>query len=401
VKESTGEISTAYFATLFGKTADTAKWATGAKGGKQLEFTNDSQKRLTDLETAVSAKRTAKASTVRERAGLTFKQSKHLDEVESAEGAMDMGAKRAQVDAALAKMLGVDAATAAKIRATVQANLSDVPITLTVSGMGWFGKRAPRRKYGEAEYKSGAPRRAKKTYADLFAKQEATGEIAHLGEYEDPKTSKQKRGKNYLRFRNWKDRVMTSGLSLSDRELPSFAAVNVNWAAAHGSMGREAANYGLNPYGDTHFVLNKKAIADRAVYTATDHGFPRRDVFLAFADFVLGGEGITGLKDMGRGNVVKHIVNSLISQKPVASALQQFEVQIFGRLDVDKDVDKIYVAPTVDAKTQKNIIKFSKKTGVPVEFVSPPQEAVVGESWFNPNPSDKDNLVDQIKEKLG
>jgi hypothetical protein len=59
---------------------------------------------------------------------------------------------------------------------------------------------------------------------------------------------------------------MTSGLGLSDAELPNFAAVNVNWAA-HGSMPDTPgeANYGKNPYGDTHFVLNRKAIADRIV----------------------------------------------------------------------------------------------------------------------------------------
>jgi hypothetical protein len=131
----------------------------------------------------VTAKTPAKSTTVRERAGLTFKQSKHLDEVESAEAAMDMPGKRAAVDAKLVKMLGVDATTATRIRQEVEANLIDLPITLTVGGLGWFGKRAPRRKYGEAQYKAGAARRAKTSYAKLFGKKEAAGEIAHLGQY--------------------------------------------------------------------------------------------------------------------------------------------------------------------------------------------------------------------------
>lgn len=397
LKESTGAISSAYFEKLFGDKVDKAKWTPSAKGGKQLEFKTESEKRLTDLEAAVTAKTPAKSTTVRERAGLTFKQSKHLDEVESAEAAMDMPGKRAAVDAKLVKILGVDATTATRIRQEVEANLIDLPITLTVGGLGWFGKRAPRRKYGEAQYKAGAARRAKTSYAKLFGKKEAAGEIAHLGQYKDPTGSAQARGKDYLRFRNWKDRtMMTSGLGLSDAELPNFAAVNVNWAA-HGSMPDTPgeANYGKNPYGDTHFVLNRKAIADRIVYTATDHGFPRRDIFLAFADFVLGGEGITGLKDVGRAGVVGHLVNSLISKKPALSALQQFEVQIFGQVDIARDVEKIVVAPTVDEKTRKNIEKFSKKTGVPVEFAVAQQ--VLGPSWAATGGAAKGSLVDEVK----
>ena len=403
LKESTGMVSSAYFEKLFGDKVDKAKWKSGAKGGKQLDFTPEQQKRLTDLEAAVTAKATAKSTTVRERAGLTFKQSKHLDEVESAEAAMDMPAKRAEVDARLAAMLGVDAAMAKSIRQQVEANLNDLPITLTVGGMGWFGKRAPRRKHGEAQYKAGAARREVKKFSQLFAKPKAKGEIAGLGQYKDPADSKQKRGKDYLRFRNWKDRaIMGSGLGFSDTELPTFAAANVNWAA-HGSMPDDQkpgqAKYAHNPYGDTHFVLNRRAIADRMVYTATDHGFPRRDVFLAFADFVLGNGSITGLKDTARPGVVGHVINSLILQKPALSALQQFEVQIFGRVDIDKDVEKIVVAPTVDEVTRKNIEKFAKKTGIPVEFAVPQQ--VVGPSWTVPNGLvSQGSLVDEVQQKL-
>jgi ketol-acid reductoisomerase len=116
---------------------------------------------------------------------------------------------------------------------------------------------------------------------------------------------------------------------------------------------------------------------------------------LAFADFVLGGEGITGLKDVGRAGVVGHLVNSLISKKPALSALQQFEVQIFGQVDIARDVEKIVVAPTVDEKTRKNIEKFSKKTGVPVEFAVAQQ--VLGPSWAATGGAAKGSLVDEVK----
>ena len=43
----------------------------------------------------------------------------------------------------------------------------------------------------------------------------------------------------------------------------------------------------INYYGDTHLVLDAKAVAGRVVYTATDHRPPHVDPFLAFADLML------------------------------------------------------------------------------------------------------------------
>jgi DNA-binding protein Fis len=398
VREATGEISSAYYDKLFA--SDTPAWATKADGTKQLDFTPDAQRRLGDLEALVTGAQTAASSAVVERPGLTFKQSKHLHEIEQKEAGIDRGGLDTQVDAGLVTMLKVSATEATKIRNEVKAHLADLPITITVSGMGWFGKRAPRRKYGEASYKAGSSRRQTHSYADLFEKPEAKGDLSYLGEYEDPATSLQKRGANYLRFRNWKDNVMTGGLGMSDKELPVFGAVNANWDA-YSSQSKEDKDYGVNAYGDTHFVLKKSAVLDRLVYTATDHGYPRRDIYLAFADLVLGGLGVTGLKDVGLPKIVKHIVNSLITRKPVASTTQPFEVQIFGTLNIDKDVEKIVVAPSVDEKVKKNIRKFGNKAGVPVDFLAKPAEAVLAESWFVPMPSDNgDNLVEQVKQQL-
>jgi hypothetical protein len=304
------------------------------------------------------------------------------------------------VDAALSAMFKLDTTGAGKLRAQIKQHLADLPLTVTVSGMGWFGKRAPRRKHGEAEYRAGSSRRERASYAELFEKEGAQGEVAHLGDYEDPATSLQKRGKNYLRFRNWKDNVMMGGLGMSDQELPVFGAANINWAA-YSSQGTDQANYGVNAYGDTHFVLKKANLANRIVFTATDHGFPRRDIYLAFADFLLGGMGITGLKDVGRANIVKHVVNSLLVGKPVSVSTQPFEVQIFGRLNIATDVQEIVVAPTVSDKVKSNIRKFGNKTGIAVNFLAQPTVAVRSEGWFVPMPGDKgDNLVEQVKDKL-
>jgi hypothetical protein len=70
VREATGEISSEYFSRLFA--TDTPKWV-DTTGGKQLDFTPASAKRLTDLHALVTNPKTPGSTTVNERAGLTFK----------------------------------------------------------------------------------------------------------------------------------------------------------------------------------------------------------------------------------------------------------------------------------------------------------------------------------------
>jgi len=100
-------------------------------------------------------------------------------------------------------------------------------------------------------------------------------------------------------------------------------------------------------------------------------------------------------------SVVKHVINAVITKQPLSTFTQPFEVQIFGKLDVATDVEKIYVAPSVSKQVKDNVVKFSKNTGVPHEFITKPTEKVKKASWFGKTSYNKgNNLVDQVLETI-
>lgn len=135
--------------------------------------------------------------------------------------------------------------------------------------------------------------------------------------------------------------------------------MSMNWAAK-GTQSHLAGNYGVNPYGDTQFRL-KKALLKHAVFTSTDHGQPRRDPYLAFADMLLGGEGITRLKDVKSVKQALHLLNSVTTKKPVAAGTQYMEIQIFAHIDIARDVEKIYVAPSADKAVKDNVLASPRR----------------------------------------
>ena len=371
-------------------------------GGKEaIDYSAGGLNRISDLADEVNRQAKAGDRGIDAQPGLTVKQTRHMDATAANDAATAGAGLDGRVSAALTTVLRLDDDQADHVRDTVRAHLSTLPITLTVKGADWFGTGFPDAATGGNIYKPGAARKQEKSYASLFGKKKAEGSIKHLGEFDD-KTG-QGRGKNYNRFRAFKDQRMTGNREMSDAELPVFAAVNVNWPA-YGSQGADADNYGVNSYGDVHFVLDPAAIASRCVYTATDHGQPRRSPYLAFADFLLGGAGITGLKDTKIEKMVKHIVNSATLGKAVASTTQPFEVQVFGQIDILTHVAKIYVAPSVADPIKDNLRAFATTYGKPadwIQFIAAPPEAIAEESWFVPLPMSKGkNLVEELSAKL-
>jgi hypothetical protein len=273
------------------------------------------------------------------------------------------------VEAALKTLLGLSDDQAMRRRRLVEHGVGGLPIVLTVGSVDWFGNGVP----ADTVFKPASGRDEEADYATLFAKADAKGTIHHLGEY--PRPEFQGRGKNYKRFRAWKDQMSTGNRGFSDAELPTFAAVGINWPA-YASMSDDAKNYAKSPYGDTHFVLDPDKIRDIVVYTATDHGHPRRDPFLAFADLLLGGIGATGIKDMKSVPHAMQIINSCTLAEATPIPTQAFEIQIFGKVDVSTDVTKVVVAPNASEGVKRNVKKFCKKNGIAHEFLAEPAMAI-------------------------
>ena len=408
VREATGEVSTDYLATLFPGTTKPAKWVKGGEGGRRtLAFGAEAATRLDNLRTAVAAPPGARdpgftgAARTWQRPGeaartLTIKQSAHLAAIEQADRGEDVPGIDAAVLAAFKRLFRIDDTGALAVLHQVKTGLATLPIILTVKGQSWFAAGDPLRPV----YAPGSSRSQTAAYSTLFQKPAASGQVRHLGEFND--TTGQGRGKNYGRFRNWKDQAMTGNRGLSDTELPSFAAVNINWPAR---SSQSATAYGENSYGDTHFILRKANVSDRLVYTATDHGRPHRDIYLAFADFVVGTEpsmSQTGLKKTANDGVVRHIVNTLMTGKLVIAPVQCFEVQIFGELDVRKDVEKIAVAPSVGPTVAANIQAFCGRQNPPITFeaIANPTEAVVNARWFTPSDPNAAGMAEELQDLL-
>ncbi len=119
--------------------------------------------------------------------------------------------------------------------------------------------------------------------------------------------------------------------------------------------------------------MNNKNVANRVVYTATDHSHPRRDIMFAIADFA-SGERLTKDKQGPNNQALANIINAAMVWRDFQSQLP-LEIQIFGTVDITKHVQKIYMAPGTSDVVQQNIKCFSKRFGVPYEKIKVPKNA--------------------------
>ena len=408
ITEATGEMSTDFFEHLFGKQTGlkSTERPPGADKPGGLTFTKEAAAKLDELKDAVE---NDKGKPLPATAGERRKQ--HLEGVKAADDTIDVE-RTGDVKTFLTSKWNVDGGKADAVIKKLRDGLPGLPLTITVWGKRFFGDRTsePAKGKVDPEYKAGTSQLPEQELAKIIGvkgtktkKLYGTEKLEHQGEYKDAYYGAE-RGENYLRFRHWKDQMMTGNLGFKPEELPVFGAVNPHWQTTRGTGGfvddpvatelaqkeqagqaltaeekqrldkwrpeaarrrqveSEHKDVGINYYGDTHFLLNKAKIQDRVVYTATDHGQPHRDPFLAFADFLLqsergkvyGGKAyrhdITRLKPQGLEETpaaAYDVVNAILdpTNAPLVKRNLPFEIQIFGVVDVRNDVDEIHVSP--------------------------------------------------------
>lgn len=419
IREVDGELSTDYFEELFGSSVadvdNRGKLApTRGDPSQGLAFSTEARTRLASLGAAVAT--AADRSPLPDTAAGRRRQ--HLADVTAADASVKAG-RRTRVEQELIA-LGADRAKVAAIIAQLEAGLPNLPLTITVSGVRWFGNdEKGRPKTVNPEFRSaGGTTRHKQAAGDIGkrgtkARKALKGEtVEYGGRYEDPMYA-QERGDTYLEFRRWKDQRMTGNLGMRPEELPVFGAVNTNWAATRGTGGYMASGRvraleqkakkqklskaekaelaehqrmqdlqdkdriaGVNYYGDTHFVLDPASVRNRMVYTAGDHGRPHTDPFLAFADFLLPNDAqevyngevyrsdVTRMRPEGvKKPVVYDVINMLLlgaGQAPKVVRDLPFEIQIFGGIDLRTDVLEIHVAPAAPDEVLTNADNWAK-----------------------------------------
>jgi hypothetical protein len=390
-RETTGETSVAYFKELFGD-VEQAAFKDPTKKHQGLKFGDLGQARLDRLSSTVddlAAGKLPPASTAAEtRSGrqLTAKQTEHLKgiEAEEASQAGQLGGIEERIVRTFVKFFEMSADQARTVLEKIKTGLAAFPLTITVWADQWFGSGTPTG--SQTQFRPATRLTKKKKESDIFGGKGGTQEIEHSGPFDIKQDVAKERGHQYLQFRKWKDNLMTSLVEMSASEMPTFGAVNVGWESTRGG----GDEYGKNYFGNLHYLLKKDRVADRTVYTATDHGKPRRNILLAFADLVLGGS-LTGLKDTARlMNIVPQIINAVTNRDPLMADLQ-FEIQIFGTVDIKEDVERIYAHSSVNDTVKANLAAFTAAGGPPWEMVGAPPPGL--------KPAAKDMIVSEYRQQ--
>jgi Domain of unknown function (DUF4157) len=372
IRESPGEYSTYYFEQMFGPNplgaGDQLQWVPqGAGSADDLAFSPSAQGKLFLLEQAVA--HPPVPAPVVPRAGLTAGQEQHLASIESDEAARNLAGVQAQFEQLFQTRYHITAAAAATMYTNVVQHLQNAPITITVRAADWFGKAAA----PDPNFQPANATVAQTPVSQIFRKHNAVGNIVHLPTWNDTGLdATAQRGDKYMRFRAWKDELMSGLRELPARERAVFGALNVTFDTSRG--GDSSQQHGANYYGDLHFVLDRNTVGPRTVYTATDHGSQHRDPIFALYDFAFGGRGVTWLKDTEKLGVIDNIVNAVTAQQPIYGLPLLFESQIFGGVNVLTDTTAVHMASNVTAPVQAAVRQFYNGTAVNVvvEGAAPP-----------------------------
>jgi hypothetical protein len=249
-----------------------------------------------------------------------------------------------------------------------------------VKGYEWFGEGKSVADFDPA-FKPGSSRRNKTNIGTVVGKPgQNDREISYLG----PWTGSGDRGEEYLKFRTWKDQKMTGNLGFSDTELPTFGAMNANWEKTRGTgnatndvwkkynknSGKKMpqAPDSINYYGDVHFVLRKTSVTGRTVYTAGDHGRPHTDPFLVLADFLVGDSAnYTASKTGVESKPIKKpwnadvLINAALSGGAFVQDELPFEIQIFGGINITRDVESIHLSGFIMPLVAQRIMALQDK----------------------------------------
>ena len=360
--EAHGEYSPEFFKRMFG--TETPTWDTGAKGeADSLTLTADAQQMLDALKAEVANPTAVQAVTPRN--GVTEGQERHLAELERTEAGM--GSVDADFLALFEERYNMTAGASRQLLADIQQFLrTDMKLTITVNLEGWFGTdtapKAPRQMFAPAVSAKDTTK-----LKDLFNK--VTKEkIEHIPTWDDSKVdAASARGESYLRFRHWKDQLMTGLQGLSSGEMASFGSGNITWDTAKGSD--TAAGYGSNYYGDLHFVLDRTRFGSRIVYTAGDHGEPRRDPMFALHDFTGDGMGRTWLRKIKDLALLDNVVNAVRTKAALVGVGLKLEFQVFGGIDMLNDVTEVWLASKHSAAALQRVQAFYQGKNVNVQVV--------------------------------
>jgi hypothetical protein len=269
---------------------------------------------------------------------------------------MERMAKRYNVDAKGAKAL-LDAALGA---------MNKVPLTITFKAESLFSdpnKNEPA--HGPVYASEVVYSRGRQEVGDIIGRGEhVEGTVGVTG---GKKTGWEKdRGANYMRWRTDKDDREGRHDRLAYEDQQIFGAANPNFEELKGgaSGGAPGKDYGLNYYGDAHFLLSE-AVRPRLAYAIRGGGISigggqsanqRKDLMMVVHDMLKGGESNSKYLDV-------LLLHAKKKDTVVLTGLD-WEVHLYGGFDIRKDAKAIYLKPDLDKGVLGRIQTFAKKFGV-------------------------------------
>ena len=101
------------------------------------------------------------------------------------------------------------------------------------------------------------------------------------------------------------------------------------------------------------------------MFTASDHGEPRRDPLLALHDLCSAGRGRTWLREVKDLALLDNVVNAVRTKAPLYGVGLKLEFQVFGGIDMKADVTDVMLAPNMDDAALARVQAFY--VGTPVQ----------------------------------
>lgn len=281
----------------------------------------------------------------------------------------------------LADRYGVDGRRAGELIKLALQAFESVPLTVTFKAERLFatpGKDEP--SHGSLYASEVTYSRDTKKVSELIGRGDETG-LETVGVTGGTDTGwKSDRGENYMRWRTEKDDREGRRDWLAPEDQQIFGGVNPNFDTLKGGDRR----YGSNYYGDAH-VLLRDAVRPRSAFAVRGGGVSigggksvtqRRDMLMMLYDMLKNVEGNKQYLDA--------VLAIALGKSTVIGTGLDWEVHIYGGVDLRRDVSHIYVKPGLDSDVQGRIDRFGERHGIVVRSYGDRPEGLVVRSGVKP-----------------
>jgi hypothetical protein len=256
-----------------------------------------------------------------------------------------------------------------------------VPLTVTFKAERLFatpGKDEP--SHGSLYASEVTYSRGTKKVSELIGRGDQTG-LETVGVTGGEDTGwKSDRGENYMRWRTEKDDREGRRDWLAPEDQQIFGGVNPNFDKLKGGDRRFGSNY----YGDAHFLL-RDAVRPRSAFAVRGGGVSigggksvaqRRDMMMMLYDMLKNVESNKQYLDA--------VLAIALGKSTVIGTGLDWEVHIYGGIDLRRDVSHIYVKPGLDSDVQGRVDRFGEQHGVVVRSYGDMPEGLVVRSGVKP-----------------